>query len=262
MDFLAVRKALLAKPERMYGRIFLSGLCITLLLAILNIYKTDFFRFLDNKLYDTQLRSWRVQRDTNTATNPVIVDIDEKSLAQFGQWPWPRYRLGLLLKKLNEMGAVSVGLDMFFPEADRTSLAVVQREIENESGQKLDMRGIPARFLDNDEVLADILSHGPFVLAYNFNFTNPGQVSGKWPPQPVNAAVISSSGTTYDTGTLFRAKGAVCSIEKLARAVQSSGFSNVIPDFDGVLRRAPLLAEYKTDCIPVLRWPRSSGQRA
>ena len=115
MDFLAVRKALLAKPERMYGWIFLSGLCVTILLGVLNIYKTDFFRFLDYKLYDVQLRSWSVQRDVNSAASPVIVDIDEKSLAQFGQWPWPRYRVGLLLGKLHEMGAASVGLDMFFP---------------------------------------------------------------------------------------------------------------------------------------------------
>ena len=26
----------------------------------------------------------------------VVVDIDEKSLAKYGQWPWPRYRLANL----------------------------------------------------------------------------------------------------------------------------------------------------------------------
>jgi adenylate cyclase len=236
----------------MYGGIFLSGLCVTVLLAVLNIYKTDFFRFLDYKLYDTQLRSWSVQRDVNATTNPVIVDIDEKSLAQFGQWPWPRYRLGLLLKKLHEMGAASVGLDMFFPEADRTSLVVVQKEIEHELGQKLNMDRIPANLMDNDEILADVLSHGPFVLAYNFIFTGNSQVSGNWPPQPINAAVVSASGTTYNTENLFRANGAICSIKKLARAAPSSGFFNVIPDFDGVLRRAPLLVEYNHRLYPSL----------
>jgi adenylate cyclase len=252
MDFLAVRKALLAKPERMYWWIFLSGVCVTLLLVVLNIYKTDFFRFLDYKLYDTQLRSWRVQRNEHPATNPVIVDIDEKSLAQFGQWPWPRYRLGLLLKKLHEMGASSVGMDMFFPEADRTSLAVVQKEIEHEFRQKLNMAGIPVNLMDNDGVLADILSQGPFVLAYNFIFPGNNQVSGNCLPQPLNAAVISAPGSTYDTGTLFRAKGATCSIEKLARAAPFSGFFNVIPDFDGVLRRAPLLVEFNNRLYPSL----------
>ncbi len=252
MDFLAVRKALLAKPERMYGWIFLSGVFVTILLGVLNIYKTDFFRFLDYKLYDVQLRSWSVQRDVNSAASPVIVDIDEKSLAQFGQWPWPRYRVGLLLGKLHEMGAASVGLDMFFPEADRTSLAVVKKEFEHEFGKKLNMDGIPARLMDNDDALADILSHGPFVLAYNFVFSDNSQVSGHWPPQPVNAAVISAPRTTYDTGTLFRAKGAVCSIEKLAKAAPSSGFFNVIPDIDGVLRRAPLLVECNNRLYPSL----------
>ncbi|HEX9024129.1 MAG TPA: CHASE2 domain-containing protein [Geobacteraceae bacterium] len=254
MDFLAVRKALLAKPERLNGRIFLSGLCITALLVFLNIYKTDFFRFLDFKLYDTQLRSLDVQRDDHAANGPVIVDIDEKSLAQFGQWPWPRYRLGLLLKKLHEMGVASVGLDMFFPEVDRTSLAIVQREVEREFAQKLDLGRIPATLTDNDAALADVLSRGPYVLAYKFIFAGNDRPSASWPQRPVNAAVIGASGGAASGAaeSLFRAKGAVCSIDKLARAAPSAGFFNVTPDIDGVLRRAPLLVEYRNGVYPSL----------
>lgn len=255
MDYLAVRKALLAKPAKLNWPIFLSGLCITILLAFINIYKTDFFRFLDNKLYDTQLRSWGNQRGGHATVNPVIVDIDEKSLAQFGQWPWPRYRVGLLLKKLHEMGVASVGLDMFFPEVDRTSLAVVQREVEREFAQKLDLGRIPATLMDNDAVLADVLSRGPHVLAYKFIFEGNDRSSGSWPHRPVNAAVISASasaGASRAAESLFRAKGAVYSIEKLARAAPSSGFFNVTPDIDGVLRRAPLLVEYRNGVYPSL----------
>ncbi len=252
MDFLAVRKALLAKPKKMSWWIFLAGVFITVLLVFLNIYKTDFFRFLDYKLYDTQLRSWGTQKGTYAAANPVIVDIDEKSLAQFGQWPWPRHRLGLLLKKLQGMGVACVGLDMFFPEADRTSLIAVQKEVEQDFGRKLNMDSIPTGLMDNDEALAHVLSKGPYVLAYNFSFANNGRSSGDWLPPPVNVAVVSASGIHYDTGSLFRAKGIVCSIDKLARAAPSSGFFNVIPDFDGVLRRAPLLVEYNNRLYPSL----------
>ena len=53
---------------------------------------------------------------------PLIVDIDEKSLAEFGQWPWPRYHIAHLLEKLAAAGAASVGLDILFAESDRTSL--------------------------------------------------------------------------------------------------------------------------------------------
>src|SRR5512139_3010198 len=125
MTFLAVRQALLAKPKKIRGWIFLAGLGITILLSALYIYKPPFFRFLDYKIYDTHLRGGSTPSKGSVSGNTVIVHIDEKSLLQFGQWPWPRYRLGQLLKKIQDLGASSVGLDMFFPEADRTSLIMV-----------------------------------------------------------------------------------------------------------------------------------------
>jgi HD-GYP domain-containing protein (c-di-GMP phosphodiesterase class II) len=252
MDFLAVRKALLAKPEKMYGWIFLAGICVTILLAVLDVYKPEFFRFLDYKLYDTQLRSSGMSRDTQSAKKPVIVDIDEQSLAQFGQWPWPRYRLALLLRKIHDLGASSVGMDMFFPESDRTSLASVQKDIEREYRIRVNMEGVPPELMDNDRALADVLSRGPFVLAYNFVFSGNDKFSAACLPHPLRVAIMSAPGTTYDTGTLFRAQGATCSIEKLGRSAASSGFFNVIPDTDGVLRRAPLLMEYNNRLYPSL----------
>src|SRR5512137_3221249 len=216
MDFLAVRKALLAKPEKMYVWIFLTGICITILLVLLDVYKPEFFRFLEYKLYDTQLRSSRMSGASQTAKNPVIVDIDEKSLAQFGQWPWPRYRLALLLKKIDELGASSVGLDMFFPESDRTSLDSVQKDIEREYRIRVNLEGISPEMMDNDRALADVLARGPFVLAYNFVFNDNAKISEACLPHPLNAAVMSAPGRPFNTGTLFRAKGATCSIEKLA----------------------------------------------
>src|SRR6266498_78163 len=160
MNFLAVRKALLAKPEKMYSWIFLTGICVTILLAVLDVYKPEFFRFVEYKLYDTRLRSSGMSRDTKTVNNPVIVAIDEKSLAAFGQWPWPRYRLALLLKKIHDQGASSVGMDMFFPESDRTSLVSVQKDIEREYRIRVNLEGLSPGVMDNDSALADVLARG------------------------------------------------------------------------------------------------------
>src|SRR5258708_31942492 len=57
------------------------------------------------------------------ANAPVrIVDIDERSLAEIGQWPWPRTVLADLAQKLTDKGAAAVAFDIVFAEADRTSL--------------------------------------------------------------------------------------------------------------------------------------------
>ena len=51
----------------------------------------------------------------------VIVDVDEESLATFGQWPWPRTLLAGLVATLNKAGAVGIGFNFLFAEADRAS---------------------------------------------------------------------------------------------------------------------------------------------
>ena len=52
-----------------------------------------------------------------------IVDIDEDSLKQVGQWPWPRTLLAELVDRLAANGAATIGLDLVFPEPDRLSPA-------------------------------------------------------------------------------------------------------------------------------------------
>nr|WP_170445724.1 adenylate/guanylate cyclase domain-containing protein [Ruegeria arenilitoris] len=65
-----------------------------------------------------------------------VVDIDETSLENWGQWPWPRTLLTQMVERLGEYGAASIAFDMLFAEPDRYS---------------------PSRLL-SDPALADILS--------------------------------------------------------------------------------------------------------
>ena len=49
----------------------------------------------------------------------VIVAIDERSLRQLGQWPWPRSTHARLIDKLEQAGVQRIALDLMFPEPDR-----------------------------------------------------------------------------------------------------------------------------------------------
>ena len=52
----------------------------------------------------------------------VIVDIDEKSLAEEGRWPWGRDKLATLLDRLFDQYHVAVvGFDVVFAEKDESS---------------------------------------------------------------------------------------------------------------------------------------------
>jgi adenylate cyclase len=54
-----------------------------------------------------------------------IVDIDNDSLKQYGQWPWPRGLDAEMVDKLREAGAAIVAFDIVFSEPDRTSPKVL-----------------------------------------------------------------------------------------------------------------------------------------
>lgn len=251
MDFLAARKALLAKPQRIQWPIFALGIVITFLLSLLTFIKPDFFHFQDLKVYDTQLRSYRPSRVHESTQRPVIIDIDEQSLARYGQWPWPRYRLARLLDKLGEMNPASIAVDIIFSEPDRTSLLNIQQSLLAELGEVVHFEGNSTRLLDNDALFASVLARSPTVLAYGFQFGNEIGKPSTCPSGPLFAAK-ASDGEVVGDKWLYRPSAAVCSLTALAEKAGATGFINMAADEDGVIRRVPLVMWYQGGLYPSL----------
>jgi adenylate cyclase len=92
----------------------------------------------------------------------VIVEIDEKSLAQYGQWPWPRTLLASLVDRVRAGKPYAVGLDLIFPEPDRLSPGRLVESLPGHGAEELyaRLKALP----DNDEVLARALAAVPSVL--------------------------------------------------------------------------------------------------
>lgn len=237
------------RPRYERQPLLIGGILLTALIALLYLYEPAFFRFLDNRLYDTLLRS---TANGDVTGVPVIVDLDEKSLAQFGQWPWPRYRVARLLTKLKALGAAGIGLDMVFPEADRTSFATIRRDIHRDFDIRVDLRGLPASLTDNDRGLAAVLAQGPFVLGYKFTFSDEGHLHGEPLLHPINVVTAGPTEVPHDSAFLFKAHDVVGNLKIFSAAAPASGFFNVAHDFDGILRRAPLLMVYNGKFYPSL----------
>jgi CHASE2 domain-containing sensor protein len=102
-----------------------AGLCLTLAVALLSVFPPGSLQKADLLLYDLMVAG-RATPPQSTA--PVLVAIDEESLAALGQWPWPRYRLAMLVEQLQHLGAEVVALDILMPEPDRSSPEVIRME--------------------------------------------------------------------------------------------------------------------------------------
>jgi CHASE2 domain-containing sensor protein len=207
--------------------VFGCGTIPVLLAALLALYRPVAFAGLDAGVYDTVVRMTSTRQP---AGRIVIIDVDERSLAKFGQWPWKRDLIALLVDTLRKDGAAVVALDIMFPEADRYVGP-----------------GDPFR---SDAVLAATLRQGRVVLGYGFTFEG-GVETSDCVLHPVHAALVQAP-HALDHSPYFHGSGAVCSLPLLAEAAQSSGFMNAAPDPDGILRRAPLLIEYRGEIFSSL----------
>lgn len=226
-----------------------TGLAATLLMGCLYLWNPLFLRILEHKVYDQLLISTHTPE---TSGVPVIVDIDEKSLKKHGQWPWPRYRVAMLLALIQHYGAAGVGLDIVFSEADRTSPMVLQQTMANDLRVEMAFSGLPAELMDNDALLASNLQRGPFVLGYHFNFEATAGEDEECLLHPVAPIILSAPGAPQPAQALFNAPEAVCNLPVLSRSASGSGFFTTVPDLDGMLRRTPLVIAYKDKLYPSL----------
>lgn len=187
-----------------------------------------FFSF-DNRLRDFM---FIIRGELPKSDRVTIVDIDEKALHQFGQWPWSRDVVAKLLYKLTDAGAGIIGLDMVFAEKDMKSPSEFAKKFPN----------IKGNFEDYDAELAHCFETTPVVGGYIFTFEKTKENN-----PPIIPAVFIQKGL-YKEDALLRAKGMVLNIDILQNALYSSGFFNNIPDEGGMIRRVPLIMEY--DGIP------------
>ena len=227
------------QKSKEHALIILFGIACTCVVVFLYLFQPRLLSNIDFKIYDTLLRS---RSGPAASGSIVIVAIDTKSLAQYGQWPWPRYRIARLMDKLREMGALSVGVDILFAEPDRSSLRNIQTNILADFNYTVSLSGVPRQYIDNDALLAETLRNGPFVLGYQFLFGEP--IERRCTLHPVNVLLRKEPEVPDSVNGLFKPSSVDCLYQPLAEATPASGFFNIIPEQDGIIRRVPLIMEY------------------
>ncbi len=233
--------------------VFAVGAAVTLAVCAAYLFRPAWLDFQALKTYDILLARERPQTRSGL---PVIVDIDDRSLAEFGQWPWPRYRVALLLGRLRNAGARAVGLDILFAEPDRTSPSVFVGQMRRDLGIEVSLGGLPGALGDYDQVLAGVLGQGPFVLGYYFDFTEKRQrTAGPASPPILPLAVLRAPGTPESAVPerfLPRPDHPVLPLPVLLDAAPAAGFFNTVADRDNILRRTPLFLAYRGKMHPSL----------
>ena len=210
-----------------------------------SFYRIPFIDRFENIVYDARLR---MTMTNSVDPRIVIVDIDEKSLAVEGRWPWRRDKLGVMLDQLfDRYKAAIVGFDIVFAERDESSgLAVLrqlgQKELKGDAQFQAVLKDV-APHLEYDQVFADKIKDRAVVLGYYFSGVRSengkGRTSGALPKPVLPAGTFKGKNISFTSWIGYGAN-----LEEFQQAAASAGHFNPWPDEDGVIRRVPMLAEF------------------
>lgn len=163
----------------------------------------------------TRLKTFDLIQKYDTPTTSqdiVIVELDEKSIEQYGQWPWSRDVIADIIWQLRDAGAGVIVLPILFSEEDR---------------------------LGGDMTLAQALAGNGIVIAQvGTTQTNRNAV-------PRGVAKIGNP-----MPWLFEWPGMLGPIELLGLNADGVGVINTAPEIDGVVRRVPLLMRVGDEVYP------------
>ena len=175
----------------------------------------------------------------------VIVDIDELSLKEQGRWPWSRAKMARLVTALYDAGVTMVGMDVVFAEPETNPVALIENALQSqrESGDASEWASLTPllnKMHDQfafDEHLAAALGTDT-VLGY-FLYQQTGSESGVL-PEPL----LTLEGNRASQMVLIDMQGHSANIPVLQNHALSAGYLTIIPDPDGIVRRAPMVLRY------------------
>jgi adenylate cyclase len=213
------------------------------LLTSLRAYDPRIVTELKERTFDTYQR---LKPRAYTDLPVRIVDIDEASIAEYGQWPWPRTRLAALTRRLADLGAGVIAYDVIFSEPDRTTPSRLANDLKDSGAPDLDQTmKLLANLPDHDRTFADAIGKTGVVLG----FAAGNAANDKRPPVRAGLAFVGVN----PTKVLAPFHGTVSSLPIFNEAAAGIGGINLSSyDRAGIVRRVPMLFSDGANVYPGL----------
>jgi len=188
-------------------------------------------------------------RPTPETPPVVIVDLDDASLGEFGQWPWPRTLLAKMVDNLTAAGVAAVGFDVVFAEEDRMSpdkVAASVPGIDGETAKRLS--AMPS----NDLLFANSIKNSRVVLGMAGLEASRATQSAVPPDVPSWAKFGADNPLDWLNyrGSFYPA--VLRNTPVIDNSASGWGVFTVTPETDGVVRRVPAVVTDGTDLYPAL----------
>jgi len=172
----------------------------------------------------------------------VIIDIDEKSLKKFGQFPWNRSVFARIIENVNTAEPKAIGFDVFFSEKDKQSPEEIIKSynlIPTDVNQIQKIKG-------HDEILREELERSNSVIAVlGSNVSSHGTYD-----RSAKAKFLSKGGDPKEF--TFSFPYSIGSLEKLEKSVKGLGSISFLDQTDGIIRSLPLILRFANKLYPTM----------
>jgi len=210
-----------------------SGIVLLIFLFLIKIQDSNFVRKVENISYDAY-QSFFIEK--STFEDVVIIDIDEKSIGEIGQFPWRRDIFADLIQKLNQYGVSVITFDVFFSEEDKQNPKKILEEfnINNDN------------VIDSDEKLLESIQLSNVVLPVLGDISMYNKNNSSKPKTNIISKGKDASNYTYSF------KNKITSLEKFNNAAKGVGTISYLDSPDAVLRSVPIFLKIADDIWPAL----------
>ena len=209
------------------------GLIFLVLLVLIKIQDSNFVKRIENISYDIYQSIFEENSDFNDV---LIVDIDEKSIGEIGQFPWRRDVFANLVDKLENLEASVISFDIFFSEEDKQNPSKILGELNISNEGVLDSDQSLITAIQNSNVILPVL--GDISVFDKMNNSKP------------KTNFISRGGDAENY--LYNFKNKITSLEVINNAAKGIGNISYLDNQDGVLRSLPILLKIDGDIWPSL----------
>ena len=227
-------KALLLKYQN-----YLTFFVLLFFLITIKIANPSFVKSISFISFDLYQKIFPLEKNE---TEVIIIDIDEKSLGKFGQFPWSRSVFAKIIENVNETNPKAIGFDIFFTEKDKQSpdeFLKAYNLIPTDVNEIQNIKG-------HDEIFREQLEKTKSVTAVlGSNVPSHSNYDRK-----AKARFLSKGGDPKKF--TYSYPYSIGSLEKLEKSVKGLGSISFLDQTDGIIRSLPLLVQFEKKMYPTM----------
>ena len=217
---------------------YITFTVILVILIAVKIINPSFVKSISYLSFDVYQKIFSEKKETDV----VIVDIDEKSLGKFGQFPWNRNVFAKILDQLNNSDPKAIGFDIFFTEKDKQSPDAIIKSynlIPSDVSELQNLKG-------PDQVFSEKLKESKSVIAVlGSNVPSHSNYDRK-----AKARFLSKGGDPKNFSYSY--PHSIGSLEILEKNVKGLGSISFLDQLDGIIRSLPMVVRFDNKLYPTM----------